>query len=260
MKCEICEKDIPIKDIITLSAGKLQSGIICKDCRKYFPSVLSLAEYQPETVKNIIEYEKECGAGFECTAHLGNLFLDEMNLMFAYSERGREEPKRKNNVFRVKDIDDIALSLSEPTVMRGNIYCDILLTVHIHSPRLHFCRPIKRRVYCECERVDAKSVRYEEPKELAIIRSLFNQMIVNSVSEMKKLLYLQGRYREQIVDGSLREAEILFMLDEGYTYDDVKQSRNLLMKAFHPDINDIDDKYAQKINEAFKVLRKECKK
>lgn len=260
MKCEICEQDIPVKDILTMLVGKLQDGVICKSCKQYFPSVLCLLDYDTERVKNIIEYEKECGADFECTAHLGKLFLDEMHLKFAYSKTGRDVPREKNNVFAVQDIDDIALTLSKPIVFKENIYCDILLTVHIKFPCIRFCKPIKQRVFCECNRIDDKTVRYEEPKELTIIRCLFNQMITNSISEMKKLLYLQEKYREQLCNTALQQAEAMFMLDKGYTYDDVKHSRNLLMKAFHPDFNDVDDKYAQKINAAFDVLRKECKK
>lgn len=260
MKCEICEKDIPIKDIITLSVGKLQSGVICKECRKHFPSVLCLSDYEPHMVRSIVEYEKEKAANFDCTARLGNLYLDEMNLKFAYSISGKETPKEKCNVFAVQDIEELVLSLSEPVVIKEKVYCDILLTVYIKSPYIRFCRPIKKKVMCSCKRQDEKTIKFEEPKELYIIRCLFNQMIANSVSEMKKLLYLQGKYREQLADSNLKRAEILFMLDEDYTYDDVKRSRNLLMKAFHPDVSEFDDKYAKKINDAFNILRKECRK
>lgn len=48
----------------------------------------------------------------------------------------------------------------------------------------------------------------------------------------------------------------LFMLEEGYTLDELKKQRNRLMKSFYPDEDDTETvRYAQKINWAYEVLK-----
>ena len=56
----------------------------------------------------------------------------------------------------------------------------------------------------------------------------------------------------------LQQAMALFMLDSltGVTLDEIKSHRNRLIKAFHPDLSSAaDTAYAQKINNAFEVLK-----
>lgn len=49
----------------------------------------------------------------------------------------------------------------------------------------------------------------------------------------------------------------LFMLDEGYTMDELKKQRNRLLKSFHPDEESEETKkYAQKINSAYEILKR----
>lgn len=49
----------------------------------------------------------------------------------------------------------------------------------------------------------------------------------------------------------------LFMLDEGYTMDELKKQRNRLLKSFHPDEGSEETKkYAQKINSAYEILKR----
>lgn len=49
----------------------------------------------------------------------------------------------------------------------------------------------------------------------------------------------------------------LFMLDEGYTMDELKKQRNRFLKSFHPDeASEETKKYAQKINSAYEILKR----
>lgn len=60
----------------------------------------------------------------------------------------------------------------------------------------------------------------------------------------------------QSTDVEYRAALSLFMLEEGYTLDELKKQRNRLMKTFHPDEDDAEmTRYAQKINNAFSLLK-----
>lgn len=63
-----------------------------------------------------------------------------------------------------------------------------------------------------------------------------------------------GKYHS--MDADYASALSLFMLEEGYTLDDLKKQRNRLMKSFHPDEKDAETaRYAQKINSAYVVLK-----
>lgn len=63
-----------------------------------------------------------------------------------------------------------------------------------------------------------------------------------------------GNY--QTANDSYMSALSLFMLEEGYTLDELKKQRNRLMKSFHPDEDDTETvRYAQKINWAYEVLK-----
>ena len=63
-----------------------------------------------------------------------------------------------------------------------------------------------------------------------------------------------GNY--QSADTSYVSALSLFMLEEGYTMDELKKQRNRLMKSFHPDEDDAETvRYAQKINCAYEILK-----
>ena len=53
----------------------------------------------------------------------------------------------------------------------------------------------------------------------------------------------------------------LFMLDEGYTLEELKKQRNRLLKSFHPDEGSEETKkYAQKINGAYEILKRKISK
>lgn len=259
MYCVVCGNEIPLKDIISFSFVKLNHNAVCKECKKSLPTVLDYKNSTDDFIKEVVKYEQESSKIFECTSHFGSLYLDEMNGKIAYSKNGRKEPKEKCNIFDVKDIENITLTMTDPVVDKKKIFCDILLNVHLKSPSIHFCKPIKKRAECEYKRISDTKVKCSEPKELTIARNLFMQMVENNVSRLQKLLYIQNEIQEQAKTCSLRQAEALFMLDKGYTLEDVKRSRNILIKAFHPDVSGLDGSYAEKINNAFEVLRKECK-
>ena len=66
--------------------------------------------------------------------------------------------------------------------------------------------------------------------------------------------YQSGNY--QSADTAYVSALSLFMLEEGYTMDELKKQRNRLMKSFHPDEDDAETvRYAQKINCAYEILK-----
>ncbi len=254
MKCDICGQKTH-----WLSVRKKDGRYICRKCRKLFPSVLRIQDYNFSQVYSLIEYEKKNGENFCCTSHAGTLYLDETARKIAYSRSGADSPEQKNNVFCIRDLKDISITLSTPVVVHENIYCDILLTVVAERPvNITFTRVIRHRVPCRYERVDSSMVKFREPPEILIIRNMLIQMLSDNVTELKNLFQEQQLYQQNIRHSEVHDAEILLMLDAGYTADDVKRNYRMLIKAFHPDRNnEIDDSYAQKLNYAYEILKKE---
>ncbi|MDE6671524.1 MAG: J domain-containing protein [Ruminococcus sp.] len=256
MKCDICGQKT-----YWHSVRKKDDRYICRKCRKWFPSVLRIQDYSFSQVSTLIDYEKKHGRNFCCTSHAGTLYLDETARKIAYSKSGTDSPKHKNNVFCIRDLKDISVTLSEPVVINENIYCDILLTVVTERPvNIVFTRVVRHRVPCRYDRVDSSTVKFREPPEILIIRNMLIQMLSDNVTELKNLLLEQQIYQQKCIQSEVREAEILLMLDTGYTADDVKSHYRIMMKSFHPDRNsEIDDSYAQKINNAYEILKQRMK-
>ena len=69
--------------------------------------------------------------------------------------------------------------------------------------------------------------------------------------------YQQQNYNIDELDKALA----LFMFDsmDSVTEENLKKQRNMLIKAFHPDNNESNDTYSQKINTAYDVLYRAIK-
>lgn len=85
-----------------------------------------------------------------------------------------------------------------------------------------------------------------------------DQSYSNQNHEYKRSDESQNNYRTNSNNSSDYYAALnLFMLDEGYTMDELKKQRNRLLKSFHPDEGSEETKkYAQKINSAYEILKR----
>lgn len=84
-----------------------------------------------------------------------------------------------------------------------------------------------------------------------------NDILLNSLDSQEE--YEQKTEREEKYNGNqeLREALAVFLFDDisEVTLDKLKSQRNKLIKSFHPDGTNEDEKYAQKINAAYELLK-----
>lgn len=182
MECDICGQKIHF-----MSAIRKDGRYICKECRKWFPSVLCMQDYNFSQVCVLIDYEKKHGQNFRCTAHNGMLYLDETAGKIAYSRYGIKNPAVKNNVFCITDLKDISVTLSEPAVIRENIYCDILMNVITEYPvKTAFTRTVRQNVPCVYERVDSSTVKFHDPPEILAVRNMLLKMLSDNVTELKQ--------------------------------------------------------------------------
>jgi hypothetical protein len=248
MNCIICGEKAGF------GSAKLQNGKICKCCAKKLPSLMIKgAPYLQEyTLKHAMEYEEEKLNIFNATASYGKLHLDEMHGLFciANSLDKNGKPKDGNNIFAICDLTEVGLYCKSPRADRNNVLVDIEFRCTIESPRLSFSTIIKKGTRCHTKRVDSQHVEWEEPKDMSMFRTLFNQTLSSTADKINHMLFGKTVYEFEI-----EKARAIFMLPTGFTANDLKKARRLMMKVYHPDTSQEDiTREAQIINSSYTLL------
>lgn len=268
--CCVCEKKLNFKQ--TLALQKCDDGLICNDCLKAFPTVVMIKDYRSHTIRSIIAYEKECAEEFVCTSHIGNIYIDEMHNLIAYSKKGKKEPDELCNIFRITDLKDIEVSVTEAKVKNEGLYCDMLLTVSVKKFPVFFQRVLKRNLPCNYKRIDAQRVTYEMPNEYIATKTLINKLIyqccnkakrelecleeirIMKEKEIEKIKALEGTEIKKSGGIDKIKAEAMLFLDEGYTDEDIKKHYKQLARVMHPDMSNLPEHYMKKLNNSYEFL------
>lgn len=268
--CCICNKQI--KQV--LGVQKCDDGLICNDCMEFFPSVVLVKDYRLHTIRSVVAYEKECAKEFVCTSHIGKIYIDELHNLVAYSEKGKKEPDRLCNIFRITDLKAIEISVTEPKVNGERLYCDMLLTISVDKFPIFFQSILKKNLLCNYQRVDSRRVTYEMPNEYITTKTLVNKLIYqcynkakSELETLKELRLMKEKEIERIkalddieIKGSggidKIRAEAMLFLDKDYNSEDVKRNYKQLARIMHPDMNRLPEHYMQKLNSAFSLLDK----
>lgn len=234
-------------------------GFVCSDCKKSLPNLFSLRRISEEQIfwlyKNACEKKSQI---FTETARLGNFYLDENHALI--SVRG----KKDRNILSIMDMSEVFI---EPTNIRlidrgTNVYCDVELSFKLNCG-LYFKGIVKVRELCNVK-VDMikNSVKAEEPLTISLMRSMLNQAIENQYAEGKLILEKISeldKLRKQLEDSEdITLARGVLMLNSEYTKEELKEHRNALVKAFHPDnnTNKLSNEFTDKINASYKILNK----
>ena len=102
------------------------------------------------------------------------------------------------------------------------------------------------------------SCTYEAPEVLCMFETLINRAWERALNS-RNLDDFFGAVDER--EYVLAKATLL--VDDAYDMDEIKKQRNKLIKAFHPDTMDDDEDaayYAQKINDAYGILKERLRK
>lgn len=249
--CPVCSA--PMK---ALMSKRCADGTICSACYSLLPAGVPLEQIGSLTVRVLLS-NLSADKGFQKTAAYGSLQIDERRGLLAVKRNGSKLPA----VFNGYDCTDISLSCSKPHVdSHGNVFCNIILRFTYTPLGLPIEIKIKPNVKYKKERMLTDQIEISEPGDLSMFRSMFANAVGKSYA-MKAAA--DEAYSETITvsavsdpNDDLRNAMALFMLEDGYTAAQVRQMRNKLIKAFHPDVSDEADVYAQKINNAYEVLMK----
>jgi hypothetical protein len=251
MDCLVCGKPAGI------SSTKIKNGKICKECASKLPSLMLEKNpyYQDGTLKNAMNYAKEKTEEFSATASYGKLHIDSIHGLFCIANSLTKDgkPKSGNNIFSMYDLAEVGLVCKSPRADKNNVIVDIEFSCSLENPHCHFSTIVKKGARCQTRRIDVKTVEWDEPNDLCMFRSMFNQMLSGAFEKIND--FLCGK---TVHEFEIEKARALFMLPEDYTADDLKKAYRLMMKVWHPDKAQEDvTREAQILNEAHALLKAE---
>ena len=230
MECKLCGKEVTM-----FTGKKIIDGNICNECLKKLPNLIAkevkyldletIEMYQKDTYKDI----------FSETSSYGTLKLDEIHYLF----------KINNDIFNCDDVVEIALVPDTPVTKGKTVFVPIKLIFELKGFTRKIDVIIRPQARCE---YNAKEKSWKLPSDYIIFSDMFNNMIKGKVAIMNERLM-------HIYESEVSLAEERYMLEEGYTLDDVKNTRNALLKTFHPDNTNEDSYKSQIINYDYKLLK-----
>lgn len=260
-KCIKCGKKVNGLESITLNDGTM----ICNDCFSQVPKCYkeyALKNWSTKDFDDFNEYidysNNKLLPRFEATASYGDLYVDENNGTFFVSHGLiSSKPVANQPIFEFKNLQSVDFRF-EPeelkegifrTSVKGNVYfIYTLLNINIgESIEIMYGESAKAE-----KNFFGTKITYGLPERLKD----FEMKFIATYIKFKPSDNLQSQVKDEVSD-----ALNLFMFDslDEVTHEKLKEQRNRLIKAFHPDENgNIDSKYAAKINDAFKILDEKC--
>lgn len=250
--CETCGKEAGL-----IGRKRIATGYICGSCAKKMPRFAVLEHLSQQDAKRLVHRADELDRiEFSDTASVGKLKVDERHGLIQIDG---------DRVYCL-DISEIRVYPENPRAHNGRVSCDIRFTF-THEICGDADITVARGVACPVKRLEGNRLSWHIPGEIAIMNDMIIEMMKH---ECRLALQRQEmddmRRKSQILatsaegDAALRDAMALYMVDEGYTSDEIHAQKRRLMKAFHPDTGKVDPKYAQRISNAYDLLDAELRK
>lgn len=269
MNCIACNAELSL-----INREKIKNKeYICKKCLKKMPNLISssISDFESEEIKQVKSYmennHQKLLEIFEVTDFFGSLFIDQYHGYFALHNpckvTHKKLPKKCRDIYEFSNLTDagfLCKNVRNITISGVSLVAmDVEFYFSLSYPHISVRTVIGSGVPCDMVRNSKGTIDYTEPAKLTMFRNQINQILQNNYAKNR-------RYQENVTSDANQNTEIikamaLFMLDENFTKEDLKRQRNRLMKTFHPDSgadNTNMDVYAQKINDAYKLLINCC--
>ncbi len=257
--CASCGKTILEKNVAHhfYNDGKC----ICWDCNEkvkpYIHSggdgfLIDYSNWSYEDYLNCVDFAEtmktEIGK-FHPDYKYGSLEVDTENLLFTISPILPQETKK---VMRFQDILDYSFSFSDMSeskgLVRNTITANEIFQVVLKLPPMCQAEVIlKNGVQIESSKKKLFSkTNYDLPEDFEAAMRIFSSCVVAS-----KQVNPAGASVDE-----MQKALALFMYDDikEVTKENLKERRNTMIKTFHPDNNESNEAFSQKINNAYDVL------
>lgn len=252
MICETCGKEATL-----IGRKRIATGYICGSCAKKVPRFAVLEHLSQQDAKRLVHRADELDRiEFSDTASVGKLKVDERHGLIQIDG---------DRVYCL-DISDIRVYPENPKQHNGRVTCDIGFTFS-HEICGEADIVLARGVTCPVRRLEGHMISWHIPGEVAIMNDMITEMMKQEcrlamqrqeTAEMASTLQMAAAGAKET--SAVRDAMALFMVDEGYTSEELHAQKRRLMKAFHPDTGNIDPKYAQRISGAYDVLDVELRR
>lgn len=246
---------------IVLLYKKTADGYICNKCKTYIPSKINLRCSDTEYLKSLYEESKIRSKTFSCTASYGSLFIDGKNNMFCISNRQAHGlPLHLGDIYYVSELSCVGLYCTNARFVNNRVLCDIKFS--FSTDKESFEITIVKGQKCSYK-VQNNKVSWNEPPVFCIFREMFKQMIDNEHFELNKKLQDIQRIKHKIVQAKNNrdwaKGIMLFDAENEPSSIELKKHRNILVKAFHPDLNngmceDENTQITALINRAYEIL------
>lgn len=251
-----------------LTRTKLKDGnYLCWNCTKRIPEymmdsirnsyslddyeqLLSYIEYSDSTL-NAIFTETQCYCDIHLDSEHGLLFIGN-----PYSDT--------KIIWELHRIESFELVFSPEKYKEGMlsdaVTGKILFQIKVRYPYFYHEKIVKNGVKAKAKTTFFKTkVEYENPKGMDEFLLYFRMAYERSILVEETKRTEQAEFGKPVENNELQQAMAVFMLDglASVTIQDLQNQRKRLLKVFHPDNGgEEDNKYAQKINNAYEVIKK----
>lgn len=238
--------------------AKLQDGkCLCQKCAGVIPLFVYDSLLKKYTLddyhdfKEHIEYSNiVLRPQFQETAHYHSIHLDENNYIFYLGNKIKED-----TVFlELSCVVDFDILFNPEDFKEGIlgdvVYGNVLFEIDMFDPMFHHEEKLATHVKTKAKKkLFGSKITYENPPDMEAFLIRFQNAWISCCNDS---------HEDNAEDSAIQKAMTLFMYDslEGITIDELKNQRNRLIKAFHPDAGSDDDTvFAQKINGAYALLK-----
>lgn len=254
MNCSFCKKKMT-----SIFSHKAGSFCICNACLSRIPFYFSknLDSYSYEEISSIIEWEHEKKNGlkqiFFTTSSYGYLHIDSLHHLIAIGNANDfEKGKPVNNdvlIIEIENMNNVSFDVDVDRSSTEEINGSILMSIAVDVPNIELKNVlIKKNETIIPTMANENSVTFSLPPDV--------ELIWNEIYEIKEQLVnhdflLSGNQRD------IDRAMGLYMVEDEFTLDQLKKQRNILMKAFHPDIDTTEgaDERSQFVIKAYELLK-----
>lgn len=251
-----------------LTRMKREDGhYLCSQCVSRIPAYMkesvrshySLQEYQ-SLLKYIDFSNRTLRPKFHQTHSYYSINIDTENKIL-YLGYGIND---KTLFINLKNVEDFSLSFRAEEFKEGmlgdKVKGELLMTIKVKFPYFYYEEILDYSAKAPAKKKLLSSrVEYENPRGMEEFLLYFHTAW-NASREEAEYAYSEriASSNDSALPDELQQAMTLFMLDSltGVNLDAIKEHRNRLIKAFHPDLgSSADTAYAQKINNAYEVLK-----
>ena len=243
---------------------------VCSKCGKVVPDCMHSTFIQRYTYrdyrdfKEYLEYSNKClRPQFMETAKYYTIHIDQSHRIF-YLGNSINENTVFFHFYSVSQFDllFVAGELKEG-LLGDKVEGEILFQIEVEDPYFYYQEKLDKYAKVRArKKMFGTKYSYENPdgmdEFIAIFRHTWELSREEYEAEYQRYCGTDSIETEMTSATELQQAMALFMLDslENITLEEVRAHRNRMIKAFHPDKGSAEDtKYAQRINNAYEILR-----